>query len=210
MLHRKHLMNWNFWSTASSIPLLKFLERCRLRNQSAAGRKENLLGKFPFPTGEVDKLIKKFNQNLTDFFVQIQATPCGTKNIRSPHKDSFLNRVFAQFQILALKFLSSTFSRFSNFMDLIFAPWSSCRNSFSAKIHFCWFLVAFFIFLWYTVVLAVLCTLHDHKKKPKQKYENKKQMRKTIFVMVRFPFLFFLLAKICQQKYGWANTQMKD
>ena len=25
-------------------------------------------------------------------------------------------------------------------------------------------------------------------------------MRKTIFIMVRFPFLFFLLAKICQQK----------
>ena len=36
-------------------------------------------------------------------------------------------------------------------MDLILAP-SSCRNSFSAKIHFCRFLVAFFIFLWCTVV----------------------------------------------------------
>ena len=113
--------------------------------------------------------------------------------------------MFAHFQILALKFLSSSFSRFSNFMDLIFAP-SSCRNSFSAKIHFCRFLVAFFIFLWYTVVRAVLCTLHDHQKKPKQKYGNKNQMRNTIFVVVRFPFLFFfagknLLAKIWMRKH---------
>ena len=67
----------------------------------------------------------------------------------------------------------------------------------------------FLIFLWYTVVRAVLCTLHDHQKKPKQKYENKNQMRNTIFVMVRFPFLFFLLAKICRQKYGCANTLIK-
>ena len=41
----------------------------------------------------------------------------------------------AQIQILALKFLSSTFSRFSDFMDQILAH-DFGLNSFSAKIYF--------------------------------------------------------------------------
>ena len=44
-------------------------------------------------------------------------------------------RVFAQIQILALKFLSSNFSRFSNFIDQILAH-EFGLNSFSAKIYF--------------------------------------------------------------------------
>ena len=44
-------------------------------------------------------------------------------------------RVFAQIQILARKFLSSTFSRFSDFLDQILAH-DFGLNSFSAKIYF--------------------------------------------------------------------------
>ena len=106
--------------------------------------------------------------------------------------------MFAQLQILALKFLSSTFSRFSNFMDLIFAP-SSCRNSFSAKIHFCRFLVAFFIFLWYTVVLAVLCTLHNHQKNKNKNTKTKTKCARRFLSWSAFRYCFF-----CQQKFGCA------
>ena len=43
--------------------------------------------------------------------------------------------MFAQIQILARKFLSSTFSRFSDFLDQILAH-DFGLNSFSAKIYF--------------------------------------------------------------------------
>ena len=51
------------------------------------------------------------------------------------HKFVIDNRVFAQIQILARKFLSGTFSRFSDFLDQILAH-DFGLNSFSAKIYF--------------------------------------------------------------------------